>query len=165
MSRLAQLEIKTKPTQENTGDHWPRNTRRQLRIGPTTQNKLGWTDAERFQNNTKPKFRNINPKPNLTYCHDPTTAQTRRRISGRLDSRANQPKTWKNLPQNPRNECRPLDLKPTKKTHRTRRYPSHHPRQWITRRRPWKKEHSRVSEFRIATVMSWVRLTIPWTIL
>jgi len=41
MSRLAQLEIKTKPTLENTGAQWPRDTPRQSCIGSTTQNKLG----------------------------------------------------------------------------------------------------------------------------
>jgi len=52
-------------------------------------NKLSWADAEHAPNNIKPEFRNTN----LTYWHGPTTAQNRRRISGRLDFRADQLKT------------------------------------------------------------------------
>jgi len=86
-------KAKTKPTLENTGDRWPRNTPRQSCIDSTTQTKLGWADAEHVRHNTKPEFRNIIPKLNLTYSHGPMNDQSRRRISGRHDSQVAQLKT------------------------------------------------------------------------
>jgi len=158
------IKHKTHLTVQYTADRWPRNTSRQSRVGCTTQTKLGWADAERVRNNTKPEFSNTRPKINLTYRHVTMIAQTRRRIPGRLECRAVKPKfreAWKNFKVRVLTADSTAQNETSQYTHQTplTTYDSESPND-ILEKRVTEEGRFRISELRIATAVGRVRLTM-----